>query len=165
MCTYAFISVFIYILSKFVLLGLTVLPTRSSDEENHTGISAKMQVSIYCICIKKCHLLCSSGLFTTSMDYIISQNRSLLKTMNCGKKKSKTFFSFEKPHNETAHKTPMIYFTFQWKIPQRSSSNFNAFLHKNIIHSIQNSNTGLINRNNKKQSSVICIVFYKETLK
>lgn len=42
MCTYAFISVFIYILSKFVLLGLTVLPTRASDEENHTGISAKM---------------------------------------------------------------------------------------------------------------------------
>lgn len=43
-------------------------------------------------CIKKCHLLCSSGLFTTSMDYIISQNRSLLKTMNHGKKNQKLFF-------------------------------------------------------------------------
>lgn len=67
----------------------------------------QIPVSVYYICIERCHLLCSSGLFKTSLDYVISQNRSLLRTANPWEKiknKNLLFFIW-KPHNETPHKS------------------------------------------------------------
>jgi hypothetical protein len=80
---------------------------------------------IYYSCIERFHLLKSIWLFQTSLDYMISKNRSLLRNVNCGR--NQNHFSFKRPHNETTNETLTMYFTLKWKISRKSSSNLNGW--------------------------------------
>lgn len=73
-------------------LYLKQICATGADSAPHKSLRLR-DVGVYLLHLhQEMSSLCSSGLFTTSMDYIISQNRSLLKTMNHGKKIKNYFF-------------------------------------------------------------------------